>query len=57
MRMLEIESLGPLISLHHKQTVEHVESWELHDGPAVLDSSDPEAQLDKFLEPILKSHV
>jgi hypothetical protein len=56
-RMLELESLGPLRSLEHKQSLEHVERWELHDGPASLDAADPEGQLDKFLEPILKNHV
>jgi hypothetical protein len=56
-RMLELESLGPLTNLHPKQTVEHVEHWELHDGPTALDAADPEGQLDKYLEPILKSHV
>jgi hypothetical protein len=31
--MLEVESLGPLVTLQPGQTVEHVETWELHDGP------------------------
>jgi hypothetical protein len=53
-RMLELETLGPLVNLEPEQSVEHVEQWELHDGPRTLDANNPEDQLDKFLEPILK---
>lgn len=55
-RMLELESLGPLTNLRPKQSVEHVERWELHDGPETLDVTNPEEQLDKLLEPILRNH-
>lgn len=34
-KMLEVESLGPLITLEPGRTVEHVETWELHDGPGM----------------------
>jgi hypothetical protein len=54
-RMLELESLGPLRHLEPQQSLEHVEHWELHAGPNSLDMNDPEGQLDKFLEPILKN--
>jgi hypothetical protein len=54
-RMLELESLGPLTSLHPKQSVEHAERWELHDGPASLDAANPEEQIDRLVEPILKA--
>jgi hypothetical protein len=55
-RILELESLGPLTTLCPNQSLEHVEHWELHDGLDSLDPANPEAQLDKFLEPILKKH-
>jgi hypothetical protein len=51
-RMLELESIGPLRSLGPQQTLEHVERWELHDGPAALDAVNPEGQIDEFLKPI-----
>ena len=54
-RILELESLGPLKNLSQNQTLEHVEHWELHEGLNSLDPANPEAQLDKFLEPILKN--
>lgn len=54
-RMLELESLGPLINLRPKKSVEHVERWELHDGLVSLDPADPEAQIDRLMEPILKT--
>ena len=54
-RMLELESLGPLTNLRPKQSVEHVEHWELHDGPASLDAANPEEQIDRLMEPILKA--
>ena len=54
-RMLELESLGPLTNLRPKQSVQHVERWELHDGPVELDAADPEAQIDRLMEPILKA--
>jgi len=56
-RMLELESLGPLTNLRPGQSLEHIERWELHDGPASLDATDPEGQLDKFLGPILKNQI
>ncbi|HVU35137.1 MAG TPA: hypothetical protein VHE61_17010 [Opitutaceae bacterium] len=31
-RMLELESLGPLVELAPGQSTEHVEHWDLHDG-------------------------
>ena len=54
-RMLELESLGPLTNLHPKQSVEHVERWELHDGPASLDATNPEEQIDHLVQPILQA--
>lgn len=33
-RMLELESLGPLVTLRSGESVEHRESWELHAGVA-----------------------
>lgn len=56
-RMLELESLGPLTNLPHGQTVEHVERWELHDGPTSLDVTHPEEQLDEFFKPVLTENV
>ena len=35
-RMLELESLAPLVTLHPGQSVEHVEQWELREAPAEL---------------------
>jgi hypothetical protein len=54
-RILELESLGPVKNLSQYQSLEHVEHWELHEGLNSLDPANPEAQLDKFLEPILKN--
>lgn len=56
-RMLELESLGPLTNLPYRQTVEHIERWELHNGPPSLDATHPEEQLDEFLRPVLKKNV
>jgi hypothetical protein len=53
-RMLELESLGPLTHLHQNQTVEHVEQWELHDGPASLGIG-PEEHLHKWIQPVVNS--
>jgi hypothetical protein len=53
-RMLELESLGPLTNLHPKQSVEHVERWELHEGPETLDPTNAEEQLDKLLKPVFR---
>jgi hypothetical protein len=44
--MLEIESLGPLISLDPGQSVEHTERWELFEGPGdVADEAEIEATI------------
>ena len=49
--MVEIESLGPLVKLKPKESVEHVEEWELFkDGGAVTD----EASIDKNVLPKVK---
>jgi hypothetical protein len=56
-RILELESLGPLTNLRQNQSLEHVEYWELHDGLESLDRTNPEEQLEKFMEPILKNHL
>lgn len=56
-RMLELESLGPLTNLRPKQSLEHVERWELHDGPASLDATNPEEQIDRLVEPILENQL
>lgn len=53
-RMLELESLGPLVNLAPGEKLEHVEQWELHDAPAGLDAASSEEQFDQFLELILK---
>jgi hypothetical protein len=44
--MLEVESLGPLVSLAPGQAVEHVEEWHLFAGvPAVRSEADAEAHV------------
>jgi hypothetical protein len=35
-RMLEVESLAPLVTLQPGQTAEHIEHWELREAPATL---------------------
>ncbi len=37
--MLELETVGPLVTLKPGETVEHVETWQLLDGPAVTDEA------------------
>lgn len=49
--MLEVESLGPMVELKSRQSVEHVEDWYLFaDVPAVRTESD----VDKHVRPRLK---
>jgi hypothetical protein len=44
--MLEMESLGPLIRLSPGQSVEHLETWELHGGiPDVANEAEIEAKI------------
>jgi hypothetical protein len=50
--MLEIETLGPLISLDPGQSVEHTERWELFGG---LGSLGDEAQIEATIAPRLAS--
>lgn len=47
MKMLELESLGAVISLGLGKSVEHTERWELHDAPAGLAAS-PDAVLAEY---------
>jgi hypothetical protein len=49
--MLEIETLGPLISLDPGESVEHTERWELFGG---LDSVADEAQIEAAIAPRLR---
>jgi hypothetical protein len=49
--MLEVESVGPLITLEPGETVEHVETWRLFaDVPAVAD----EESIDHFIRPLVE---
>jgi hypothetical protein len=50
--MLEIETLGPLISLDPGQSVEHTERWELFGG---LGAADDEAAIEAAIAPRLKA--
>lgn len=52
-RMVELESLGPLTHLHGKNSLEHVERWELHDMPEAFGYTDSEARLDELIKPLL----
>jgi hypothetical protein len=50
--MLEIETLGPLISLDPGQSVEHTERWALFGG---LDKLGDESQIEATIAPLLSS--
>ncbi|MDB6023592.1 MAG: hypothetical protein JWQ04_3449 [Pedosphaera sp.] len=52
-KMLELESLSPLVQVNSQQSVEHVERWELHDAPGSLDPNSEES-LDALLKPVLE---
>ena len=52
-KMLEIESLGSVRQLGPQQIVEHVERWELREGPAALETNSNE-ELDALISPILE---
>ncbi len=52
-RMLELESLGPLTELGDGESLEHVERWELHDGPGAFQTHSEE-ELDELIKPILE---
>lgn len=41
-KMLELETLGPLVTLQPGESVEHIEAWDLHDGLA-CDPTDQDA--------------
>ena len=42
-RMLELESLAPLVTLQPGQTTEHIEHWQLREGPAADIAASPRA--------------
>lgn len=48
--MLEVESLGPMISLAPGSSVEHREVWELHKGVAAISD---EASIDRVILPLV----
>jgi hypothetical protein len=48
-RMLEIESLGPLVTLRPGQSTVHTETWSLHRGVPVCRT---EADIDKYVAPL-----
>ncbi len=50
-RILELESLGPLITLATGQTVAHTEKWSLHRG---IRACRTEADIDKYVVPLAK---
>ncbi|MDX2153793.1 MAG: hypothetical protein SFV54_23830 [Bryobacteraceae bacterium] len=50
--MLEIETMGPLVKLAPRKTVEHVEQWSLHRG--VKGEKWTDAELDRALLPLLR---
>ena len=52
-KMLEIESLGPVRQLNPQESVEHVERWELREGPVDLEANSNE-ELDALIRPILE---
>lgn len=52
--MLEIESLGPLVTLLPGESTSHPETWHLCAAPAGLDPAS-EASLDTALRPVLQS--
>ena len=53
--MLEIESLGPLATLHPGESTSHPETWHLMKAPAGMDPED-ESSLTELLTPILRDH-
>jgi hypothetical protein len=55
-KMLEIESLGPLISLKGGQSIEHRERWELHDAPK-FNCEHSDEKLVEFFGSILSSET
>lgn len=49
-QILELESLGPLITLRPGQTASHTEIWSLHRGVKALNSA---AAIDKYVRPLV----
>jgi hypothetical protein len=49
--MLEVESLGPMVTLETAEVVEHVEEWTLVPGVPSLESED---DVDRFVRPALE---
>ncbi|MDP2991294.1 MAG: hypothetical protein Q8O57_12110 [Kiritimatiellota bacterium] len=50
-QILELESLGPLVTLQPGQTATHTETWTLHRGVKVCHT---EADIDKYVAPLAK---
>jgi len=51
---LELETVGPLVSLAPAASLEHVERWSLHKNVKIQSWND--AELDRVLLPILNRH-
>ena len=51
---LELETVGPLVTLKRGATTEHVERWSLHRN--VKRSGWTDAELERVLLPILNRH-
>jgi hypothetical protein len=50
-QILELESLGPLVTLRPGQTAAHTETWTLHCG---VKACRTEADIDKYVAPLAK---
>lgn len=49
--ILELETLGPLVTLHPGEVVTHTENWSLHPGVSLAEWSD--AELDRVILPLI----
>jgi hypothetical protein len=52
--MLEIESLGPMVSLQPDETTSHEERWHLFEAPTGIDCDD-EPSLERMLNPMISA--